>query len=594
MFKLTVRSGAQAGMEFPVDRPVVVIGRGSGSDIILQDSQASRKHAEISQQGDQYYIRDLGSTNGTYVNGQRIAGPQLLQPGDTIQIGDTVLVGASMGVAAAAAPTGDWESGLYTDQMGAPSGGGKRWLLVGAIGAVVLLLLAAVAAAAWMLVGGGKSTPTPIVMLATNTPTAGAIAVQPTATQPAQPTAAAPTNTPLVQVETPAVPAPTVTVAVPPPTGAAPPPVTPPAQMPTGMPTGMPTSPEDLEQLPKVVKEYLGDIPPDQLPQVISEQIQNMSQEELQQMIGALFPGVPLEQLPEVVAASFPGLSAEEVEGLMAIAFPGQNFKIPKTELGAPIGGKMALGIFDKSRGAYDLYLADQAMAQPRLLAQNATDPGFSPDGQYIVYHSSAPDKAGLRIMKVDGSEDRALTSIASDRNPRFSPDGTRVLFSNIDNSTLVVINVDGSGRREIGQGKFPDWSPDGSHIVYQGCVAGGRCGLIVANADGSNPMQVTTDANDAMPRWRYGNIAFMSTRDGNFEIYVINPDGTWLRRITTNPATDIMPVWDPAGVRLAFRSDRDGDRAVYTTSGIGGGDFKRFGAEFNNDWMLAGMDWGQ
>ncbi|HFD38412.1 MAG TPA: FHA domain-containing protein, partial [Anaerolineae bacterium] len=425
MFKLTVRSGAQAGMEFPVDRPVVVIGRGSGSDIILQDSQASRKHAEISQQGDQYYIRDLGSTNGTYVNGQRITGSHPLRPGDSIQIGDTVLVSAPMGAVATAAPADDWESSLYASQVGAPAGGGKRWLVVGAIGAVVILLLAAVAAAAWMLIGGGKSTPTPIVMLATNTPTAGAIAVQPTTTQPArpQPTAAAPTNTPLVQVETPAVPAPTVTMAVPPPTGAvqppptgaAPPPITPPAQMPTGMPTGMPTSPEDLEQLPKVVREYLGDIPPDQLPQVISEQIQNMSQEELQQMIGALFPGVPLEQLPEVVAASFPGLSAEEVEGLMAIAFPGQNFKIPKTELGAPIGGKMALGIFDKSRGAYDLYLADQAMAQPRLLAQNATDPGFSPDGQYIVYHSSAPDKAGLRIMKVDGSEDRALTTIASD-----------------------------------------------------------------------------------------------------------------------------------------------------------------------------------
>jgi TolB protein len=96
------------------------------------------------------------------------------------------------------------------------------------------------------------------------------------------------------------------------------------------------------------------------------------------------------------------------------------------------------------------------------------------------------------------------------------------------------------------------------------------------------------------MPRWRYGNIAFLSDRDGNFEVYVISDNGTWLRRITLNPATDIMPVWDPDGVRLAFRSDRAGDPAVYVTSGIGGGDFKQFSAAFSSDWMLAGMDWGK
>ncbi len=168
------------------------------------------------------------------------------------------------------------------------------------------------------------------------------------------------------------------------------------------------------------------------------------------------------------------------------------------------------------------------------------------------------------------------------------------MLFSNNDYKTLHTINRDGSDRRDIGQGTFPDWSPDGSQIVYQGCIAGGKCGLIVAKADGSSPRQITTHANDSMPRWRYGNIAFLSDRDGNFEVYVINPDGTWLRRITRDPATDIMPVWDPGGVRLAFRSERGGDPAVYVTTGIGGADFKQFSAAFSPDWTLAGMDWSR
>jgi TolB protein len=355
------------------------------------------------------------------------------------------------------------------------------------------------------------------------------------------------------------------------------------------MPASVPSSPADLEQLPALVQDFLGNIPPEQLPEAISAQMQSMQPEELQQMIAALFPGANPQELPQIVAASFPGLSQQELQGMFSMAFPGQNIQIPET---GSLGGKIVLGIYDQGRNQYDVYLAP-IMGKPQLVMENASDPSLSPDGQYIVYHSSAPDKGGLRIMKVDGSEDAQLTSIASDRNPRFSPDGTRILYSNIDNNTLHVINRDGSGRRDLGSGKYPDWSPDGKEIVYQGCVSGGRCGLIRANADGSNARQITTNANDTMPRWKYGNIAFLSDRDGNFEIYVISDNGTWLRRITIDPATDIMPVWNPGGVQIAFRSDRKGDPAIYITSGIGGGDFKQFSAAFGSDWMLAGMDWG-
>jgi TolB protein len=353
----------------------------------------------------------------------------------------------------------------------------------------------------------------------------------------------------------------------------------------------MPASPQELEQLPATVASVLGDVPPDQLSEAIASQIQSLPPEQVQQMIASLFPGVDIADLPGVVAASFPGLSEQEVQGLLEMVFPGQSIQIPQV---GPVGGRIALGIQDQSRGQYDLFLANAGGGQPTLLVENASDPTFSPDGAYIVYHSSAPDRVGLRIIHSDGTGDAALTSTGSDRNPRFSPDGTKLLFSNIDNNTLHTINRDSTDRRDLGQGSYPDWSPDGRQIVYQGCVAGGRCGLIVANADGSDPRQITTHPNDSMPRWRYGNIAFLSDRDGNFEVYVINPDGTWLRRITRDPATDIMPAWDPSGIRLAFRSDREGDPSVYITTGIGGADFKQFSAAFSSDWTLAGMDWGK
>ncbi|HSJ53650.1 MAG TPA: hypothetical protein VLC52_07850, partial [Anaerolineae bacterium] len=79
------------------------------------------------------------------------------------------------------------------------------------------------------------------------------------------------------------------------------------------------------------------------------------------------------------------------------------------------------------------------------------------------------------------------------------------------------------------------------------------------------------------------------------WEIYVINLDGSWLRRITTTPSTDVMPVWSPDGLRVAFRSDRGGQGAVWATSGIGGPAFKLVDAGFDPEWPeLAQMDWVQ
>ena len=576
MIKLVIRQGPQMGMELLLDRPSVRIGRGPGNDLILEDGQASRNHAEISQQGGQFYIRDMGSMNGTLVNNRRVTASQLLQTGDRIQIGDTVLA-CEAAPAMAPAYEADWESGLYTDQTAVPGGQRRNRILIWGLVAVVAVLAIAVAVALFLMLRSPEPAP-PVVVEPTLEPTVPSVVV---ATATAEPPAA-PTSTQLVALPT-VEPVPTVKVES-----------TLPAAQPPSAPVSapaVPVSPADLEKLPQTVTQFLGEVPPDQLPQVIAQQMQTLQPEQMQAMIEALFPGAGLNELPKLVAASFPGLEIAQIEGLLDIAFPGQTVKIPEA---GPVGGRLVLGIYDQGRNQYDLYIAGATGGQPTLLAENATNPSFSPDGQYIVYQSMAPERAGLRIMRTDGTDDKALTEIASDRNPKWSPDGQLILFANVDNNTLHVVNQDGTNRRSLGHGEFPDWNEDGTRIVYRGCVGGG-CGLVVANADGSNPRQITKHANDTMPAWGSGVIAFGSDRDGNWEIYVINPDGTWLRRITLVAATDIMPVWDPSGwVRLAFRSDRGGDPAIYVTSGIGGGDFKQFSAASGPEWMLAGMDWGE
>jgi TolB protein len=340
-----------------------------------------------------------------------------------------------------------------------------------------------------------------------------------------------------------------------------------------------------------MVATALPGVPPDQLPQALATQIQSLTPQEVQGMIDALFPGVLPDRLPQVVAASFPGLSETEVQGLLDLAFPGQGIELP--ELG-PVEGRMALGIYDMDRKEYDLHIANAADGQVTRLFEKAGDPDFSPGGERLVYHSWGDDTAGLRVVNADGSDDRLLTAVDKDGYPSFAPDGERISFFNDDMKTLHVINRDGTGRRDIGSGEYPAWSPTGEQIVYRGCASGGRCGLVVANADGTDPQQITTHANDAAPRWspNGGQITFMSDRDGNWEIYVINSDGSWLRRITLNQATDSMPVWSPSGLRIAFRSDRNGQGAAWVTSGIGGGAFKMFDAESGPEWTWTRMDW--
>lgn len=100
---LVVRQGTQAGMSFPLSRNEVIIGREEGVDVVLQDPEASRRHARISWQGRQFVIEDLGSTNGTFVNGVQVTSPQILSPGDGVGIGQTALVFQVAGVGMGAA-----------------------------------------------------------------------------------------------------------------------------------------------------------------------------------------------------------------------------------------------------------------------------------------------------------------------------------------------------------------------------------------------------------------------------------------------------------------------------------------------------------
>ena len=88
---VAVVEGANAGETAPLDQAPLIIGRGSDAAIRLDDDYVSTRHARIASSGDQWFVEDLGSTNGTYVNNQRITNPTAIGFADVVRIGRTIL-----------------------------------------------------------------------------------------------------------------------------------------------------------------------------------------------------------------------------------------------------------------------------------------------------------------------------------------------------------------------------------------------------------------------------------------------------------------------------------------------------------------------
>lgn len=83
---LILHRGAEAGMTWPLERHTITIGRSPDCNIVLDDRQVSRFHARILWSADHYEIEDLGSKNGTHLNGRDVVGRQMVRDGDEIQI----------------------------------------------------------------------------------------------------------------------------------------------------------------------------------------------------------------------------------------------------------------------------------------------------------------------------------------------------------------------------------------------------------------------------------------------------------------------------------------------------------------------------
>ena len=91
-YRLVMRSGPSAGKVHPLEKNELFIGRDLNNDVVINDPEVSRRHARLYAQGNSYVLEDLGSTNGTFVGGQRLTGPYPLRIGEVITFGERMTV----------------------------------------------------------------------------------------------------------------------------------------------------------------------------------------------------------------------------------------------------------------------------------------------------------------------------------------------------------------------------------------------------------------------------------------------------------------------------------------------------------------------
>ena len=225
--------------------------------------------------------------------------------------------------------------------------------------------------------------------------------------------------------------------------------------------------------------------------------------------------------------------------------------------------------------GNRELFSLDPEQAELINLTKSAGSeyaPSLSPDGTHLAFLSGDDDHNILNVIALDGESGSATAISTFDgnhRDHRWAPSGERLayLVQNGSNPSTHVAKYDGSGSMElttIVAHEVGGWSYDGSSVVFT--VRGGPAqGIYVRNPDGVNEVRLT-DQPDYSPCWSPNShkIAFISERDGNPEIYVMNSDATELKRITETSGTEFNIAWSPDGRKIAYSSDQDGTPEIY------------------------------
>lgn len=196
-------------------------------------------------------------------------------------------------------------------------------------------------------------------------------------------------------------------------------------------------------------------------------------------------------------------------------------------------------------------------------------DPAWSPDGRKIAFVLIKDGKKIVHLINPDGSGAEPVTpSNQSVIHPSFTPDGRAILYCTDDDlrppekneSQIYAIDLATKQVRTLisgGVNTFPVMSPDGSKIAYRKIIGDMNSEVFVANADGSNPRNLTNNWTfEGWPAWSPDGktIAFAGNRNNaGYQIFLMNADGGNIRLLANTEGRGTAPKWAPDGKTVFF-----------------------------------------
>lgn len=279
----------------------------------------------------------------------------------------------------------------------------------------------------------------------------------------------------------------------------------------------------------------------------------------------------------------------------------------------APIGrlqGKLAVPVFNGTNMDTMIY----NVADGSILARysNRRQPDYGKCGGILLANGDGGGTNNIVRIFPDGST-RNVTANIEDAWPQWSPSCQSATYASTkqgDGRWRIYWQVDASDAFDVPPMKHKEVDLQGRYTVYldnwriafNGCnywASGSNCGIYTTDTSGGQPGHTTDQPSDIPSDALRNRILFYSQRSGNWDVWIVNFDGSGLQQLSNSPAVDGLATASPDSQYIAFLTNRDGNWAIYVMNvdgsnqqklfnvdgGYGGGDY---------DWSQERLSWGE